>query len=130
MTATRTADTNISRNTEIASRFLERAAALTPAERERIATESFGSTAHTSSMLVIADELTTLKNRDREGRVTAFLVEAEQRIESLGLGAQLSGLFKAAVRAILVHDLPSCEKATRALYAPFESVIPFRSLTS
>jgi hypothetical protein len=130
MTATRTADTNISRNTEIASRFLDRAAALTAADRESIATESFGSSAHTSAMLVIADELTSMKNRDRAGRVTAFLVEAEQRIESMGLGAQLSGLLKAAVRAILVHDLPSCEKSTRTLYAPFEPIIPFQSLTT
>ena len=130
MTATRTAETNIGRNTEIASRFFDRAAAMTPADRERIATESFGSSAHTSAMLVIADELTTLKNRDREGRVTAFLVEAEQRIESMAFGAQLSGLVKAAVRSILVHDLPSCEKATRTLYAPFESIIPFQSLTT
>ena len=128
MTATGTAAANLTRNIEIASRFLERIESLSAADRARIATDSFGSTAHTSAMLTTADEITAQKNRDREGKLTAFLVDAEQRIDAMHLDPQVAGLVKGTLRAILVHDLPDRERATRQLYSAFEPVIPFDSL--
>lgn len=129
MTATKTAEANVSRNVEIANRFLERVESMPPAERARIATDSFGSSAHTSAMFTTADEITTQKNRDHEGKLTAFLVDAEQRIDAMHLDAQVAGLVKGAVRAILVHDLPDRDRATKQLYTAFEGVVPFGSLT-
>lgn len=128
MSATRAVESSISRNIEIASRFLDRLAAMPPAERGRLSAESFGSSAHTTAMLTTADEITTLKNKDRDGRLTAFLVEAEHRIDGLGVGAELGGLARGAVRAILAHDVAGQDSATRQLYSPFEKAIPFRSL--
>ena len=119
---------SIERNIDAANRFLERVAALTPAERERISTESFGSPAHTSALFSTADEITTVRNRDREGRVSSFLVDVERRVDGLGLPAEVGGLVKAATRAILVHDLPGRERATRQLYSPFDSVVPLQSV--
>jgi hypothetical protein len=130
MTATKTAEANLTRNVEIANRFLVRMESMPPAERARIATDSFGSSAHTSAMFATADEITTQKNRDREGTLTAFLVDAEQRIEAMHLDAQVAGLMKGAVRAILVHDLPDRDRATKQLYSAFEGVVPFVSLTT
>ena len=128
MTATKTTGANLTRNIDIAEAFLQRVAALSAADRARIGTESFGSAAHTSAMLSTADEITTLKNGDREGKLTAFLVDTEQRIDAMALGARVAGLVKSAVRAILVHDLPERDRATRLLYSPFEAVVPFASL--
>lgn len=127
MTATRTG-TNVDRSLEMAGRFLDRIERLPAAERGRIATESFGSSAHTGAMLAVADEVTTLRNKDREGHVSAFLVDAERRIDGMNLDARVGGLVKAAVRALVVHDFPGLEMATRQLYAPFEPVVPFASL--
>jgi hypothetical protein len=119
---------SIERNIDAANRFLERVAALTPAERERISTESFGSSAHMSAMFSTADEITTVRNRDREGKMSSFLVDVERRVDGLGLSAEVGGLVKAAARAILVHDLPGREQATRQLYSPFESVVPLQTV--
>jgi hypothetical protein len=129
MTATKTAEANLTRNVEIANRFLVRVESMPPAERARIATDSFGSSAHTSAMFTTADELTMQRNRDRDGKLTAFLVDAEQRIDAMHLDAQVAGLVKGAVRAILVHDLPDRDRATKQLYSAFEGVVPFVSLT-
>jgi|SRR5689334_2056556 len=129
MTATRTAAANLTRNIEIATRFLDGIQGMSAADRARITTDSFGSSAHTSAMLSTADEITTLKNQDREGKLMAFLVDAERRIDAMQLDTTVAGLVKAAARAILVYDLPDREKATRQLYGPFEGVIPFESLT-
>jgi len=129
MTATKTAGANLTRNIEIANRFLDRIESMAPGDRVRIGTDSFGSTAHTSAMLTTADEITEQKNRDRDGKLTAFLVEAEQRIDAMHLDTQVAGLVKGAVRAILVYDLPDRERATRQLYAAFEGVVPFANLT-
>jgi hypothetical protein len=129
MTATKMAEANLTRNVEMANRFVERVESMSSDERARIATDSFGSSAHTSAMLATADEITTQKNRDREGKLTAFLVEAEGRIDALHLDTQVAGLVKGAVRAILVHDLPDRDRATRQLYSAFEGVIPFVSLS-
>src|SRR5262245_8671278 len=129
MTATKTAGANLTRNIDIANRFLGRIESMPPADRARIGTDSFGSTAHTSAMLTTADEITTQKNRDREGKLTAFLVDAEQRIDALHLDTQVAGLVKGAVRAILVHDLPDRDRATKQLYGAFEGAVPFVSLT-
>jgi len=130
MTATKSAATNLTRDIEIANRFLDRVERMSPDDRARIATDSFGSTAHTSAMLTTADELTTLKTHDREGKLTAFLVDAERRIDAMHLDATVGGLVKSATRAILVHDLPDREKATKQLYGPFQGVIPFENLTT
>ena len=129
MTATKTAEANLTRNVEIANRFLVRIESMPPAERAGIPTDSFGSSAHTSAMLTTADEITTQKNRDRDGTLTAFLVDAERRIDEMHLDAQVAGLVKGAVRAILVHDLPDRDRATRQLYSAFEGAIPFVSLS-
>jgi hypothetical protein len=128
MTATNTGPSNIEHNVNIAERFVKRIEGMTPDDRARISTQSFGSTAHTSAMLTTADEITALKNKDRDGRLSAFLVDAEQRIDAMQLDATVGGLVKAAVRALLVHDLPDREKPTRQLYTPFEPIIPLRSL--
>jgi|SRR5689334_3338702 len=130
MTSTKTSAANLPRDIEIANRFLDSVERMSPADRGRIATDSFGSTAHTSAILTTADELTTLKTQDREGKLTAFLVDAERRIDAMHLDATVGGLVKAATRAILVHDLPDRDKATKQLYGPFQGIVPFESLTS
>jgi hypothetical protein len=128
MTATTPASSSVARNIELATKLLDRLEAIPAADRTNLSAESFGSADHTSAIMTVADELTTLKNKDREGKVTAFLVDAERRIDAMGLDAQHAGLVKAAARAILIHDLPGCEKPMRQLYAPFESIVPFSSL--
>jgi hypothetical protein len=122
MTGTQTQ--GIDRNIEAATRFLDRVAALPPADRERLSSDSFGSSAHTSAMMMVADEVTTVKNKDRQGRVSAFLVDMERRVEGMGLSAELGDLVKSAARAILVRDATGLERATRQLVAPFEQVMP------
>ena len=118
----------IDRNIEAASRFLDRLAALPPAERERIGTESFGSSAHTSAIFSTADEVTTLRNKDKDGRVSAFMLDIERRVEAMGLSAEVGNLAKAAARAILVQDRPGMERAVRQLYSPFDSVVPIKAV--
>lgn len=133
MTPTETSmDTSsrIDRNTQLAGRFLDALAALDADARARVDTSNFGTHAHTSAMLTVADEITTLRNRDADGRVGQFLVAAEQRIMDLGLDAETDALAKAAVRAILVHDLAPATTATQQLYGPFEGVIPLATLSS
>jgi hypothetical protein len=112
------------RNIEAASRFLDRVTTLAPTERDRISRDSFGSSGHTSAMMMVADEVTTLRNKDREGRVSAFLVDIEQRVEGMQLSAELGDLVKGAARAILVRDAAGLERATRQLISPFEEVMP------
>lgn len=119
---------SVDRNIEAATRFLERIAALPPADRERLGTESFGTSAHTAAMLSTADEVTTLRNKDRDGRVSAFLVDLEQRVDGLGLSAEVGNLVKGAARAILVQNQPGMDRAARQLYAPFETVIPLKTV--
>jgi hypothetical protein len=114
----------IDRNIEAASRFLDRVTTLAPTERDRISRDSFGSSGHTSAMMMVADEVTTLRNKDREGRVSAFLVDIEQRVEGMRLSAELGDLVKGAARAILVRDAAGLERATRQLISPFEEVMP------
>jgi hypothetical protein len=75
-------------------------------------------------MMMVADEVTTLRNKDREGRVSAFLVDIEQRVEGMQLSAELGDLVKGAARAILVRDAAGLERATRQLISPFEEVMP------
>lgn len=115
---------SIDRNIEAASRFLDRVTTLPPADRERIVRDRFGSSAHTSAMMMIADEITTLRNKDRQGRVGAFLVDIEQRVEGMNLAPEIGDLVKGAARAILVHNSPGLERATRQLISPFEEVMP------
>ena len=112
----------IDKNIEAASRFLDRVVSLAPAERERISKETFGSSAHTSAIMMVADEVTTLKNKDRQGRVSAFLVDLERRVEGMNLPPELGDLVKSGARAILVQSAPGLDKATRQLLAPFETV--------
>jgi hypothetical protein len=97
---------------------------LPPAERDRISREKFGSSAHTSAMMMVADEVTTLRNRDRQGRVGAFLVEVERRVEAMNLPPEVGDLVKGATRAILVRNAEGLERATRQLISPFEEVLP------
>lgn len=112
----------IDRNIEAASRFLDKVGALTPAERENISRDSFGSSAHTSAMMMIADEVTTLKNKDREGRVSAFLVDLERKVDGMSLSPELGDLVKGAARAILVQNATGLERATRQLISPFQGL--------
>lgn len=123
MTGTQTGA--IDRNIDAANRFIERVQTLAPAERERIARESFGSSAHTSAMMMVADEVSALKNKDREGRVSSFLVDLERRVDGMGLPPELGDLVKAAARGLLVEGTPGFDRATRQLYSPFEQVLPF-----
>ena len=122
MTGTQTQ--SIDRNIAAASRFLDLVTTLSPANRERITRESFGSSAHTSAMMMIADEITTLRNKDRQGRVGAFLVDVERRVEEMNLTPEQGDLVKGAARAILVQNNPELERATRQLISPFEEVMP------
>jgi len=116
----------IDRNIEAATRFLDRVAALPLADFERIAKDSFGSAAHTSAMMMVADEVTSLKNKDRQGRVSVFLVDLERKVDSMNLKPELGDLVKSAARSILVQDAAGLERATRQLFSPFEQVIPQR----
>ena len=113
----------IDRNIEAASRFLDRVTSLTPADRELITKESFGNSAHTSAIMMVADEVTSLKNKDKQGRVSAFLVDLERRVDEMSLPTELGGLVKSAARAILVRDASGLERASRQLMSPFEQVI-------
>lgn len=122
MTGTQTQ--SIDRNIEAASRFLDRVTTLAPADRERITRESFGSSAHTSAIMMIADEVTTLRNKDRQGRVSAFLVDVERRVDGMSLEPELGDLVKGAARAILVRNSAGLERATRQLISPFDNVMP------
>ena len=115
---------SIDRNIEAANRFLDRVTTLAPAERDRISRENFGSSAHTSAMMMVADEVTTLRNRDRQGRVSAFLVDVERRVDGMKLSPEQGDLVKGAARAILVRDASGMERATRQLLSPFEEVMP------
>ena len=122
MTGTQTQSIDL--NIEAASRFLDRVTTLSPANREQIARDSFGSSAHTSAMMMIADEITTMRNKDRQGRLGAFLVEVERRVEGMNLTPELGDLVKGAARAILVRNNPGLERATRQLISPFEEALP------
>lgn len=115
---------SIDRNIEAASRFLDRVTSLPPADRDRIARDSFGSSAHTSAMMMIADEITMLRNQDRQGRVGSFLVDVERRVDGMNLAPEMGDLVKGAARAILVRNHPGLERATRQLISPFEQVMP------
>ena len=115
---------SIDRNIEAASRFLDRVTTLSPANREQIARDRFGSSAHTSAMMMIADEITTMRNKDREGRIGAFLVDVERRVDGMNLPPELGDLVKGAARAILVRNSPGLERATRQLISPFEEAMP------
>ena len=68
MTGTQTQ--GFDRNIEAATRFLDRVAALPVADRERIANDSFGRAGHTSAIMMVADEVTSVKNKDRQGRIS------------------------------------------------------------
>ena len=122
MTGTQTQ--SIDRNIDAANRFLDQVTTLSPADRERIGRESFGSSAHTSAMMMIADEITTLRNKDRQGRVSAFLVDIERRVEGMNLEPEMGDLVKGAARAILVRNNAGLEHATRQLISPFDEVMP------
>jgi hypothetical protein len=113
----------IDRNIEAARRFLDRVTSLTPADRELISKESFGSSAHTSAIMMVADEVTSLKNKDKQGRVSAFLVDLERRVDGMSLPTELGDLVKSGARAILVRDASGLERASRQLMSPFEQVI-------
>ena len=118
----------IDRNIDAAARFLDRVKDLSPSERARVSRESFGSSAHTSAMMMIADEVSALKNKDRDGRVSSFLVELEQRVDEMGLDAEAGDLVKAAARALLVKGASGLDRATRQVYMPFEQVVPYPSV--
>jgi hypothetical protein len=117
----------VDRNIEAATRFLDRVSALSPADRDRISRDSFGSSPHTSAIMVVADEVTTMKNKDRQGRVSAFLVDLERRVEGMGLAPELGDLVKSAARAILVQNAAGLERATKQLMSPFDQVMPPRA---
>ena len=122
MTGTETQ--SIDRNIEAANRFLDRVTTLTPTDRDRITRERFGTTAHTTAMMMVADEVTTLRNKDRQGRVSAFLVDIERRVEGMQLPPELGDLVKGAARAMLVRNTTGLERATRELISPFDEVLP------
>jgi len=125
MTGTETQ--SVDRNIEAAARFLDQVTALAPTDRDRIRGDTFGTSAHTSALMMVADEVTTRRNKDKQGRVSAFLVDVERRVDELKLPAEVGDLVKGAARALLVQDAPGLERATRQLLSPFEQVIPGRS---
>lgn len=127
MTGTQTQ--GIDRHIDAANRFLDQVRALSPAERERISRETFGTSAHTSAMMMVADEVSALKNKDRAGRVSSFLVDVERRVDGMGLEPEIGDLVKAAARGLLVEGAPGLERASQQLYTPFEAVVP-RSVSS
>ena len=122
MTGTQTQ--SVDRNIEAANRFLDRVTTLAPAERDRLSRDSFGSSAHTSAMMMVADEVTTLRNKDRQGRVSAFLVDVERRVDGMKLSPEQADLVKGAARAILVRNAAGLERAAQQLLSPFEKVMP------
>ena len=116
------------RSIQMADAFLDRLAALPPDARARVQTSVLGTSRHTGAQLATADEITTLKNRDREGRLGQYIVDAERRVAEMGLPQDVDTLARAAVRAILVSHLPNRESMTKALYEPFEGVVPWQGL--
>ena len=121
------ADT-LERQMQMADSFMERLRTLPPDARGRIQMTALGSAKYTGALMSTADELTTLKNRDRDGRLGQYIVDAERRVTEMGLPPAVDSLAKAAVRAILVSHLPGRESATKALYEPFEGVVPMETL--
>jgi hypothetical protein len=117
----------VDQSIDAASRFLDRVSALAPADRQRISPDSFGSSPHTSAMMMVVDEVTAMKNKDRQGRVSAFLVELERRVDGMNLSPELGDLVKGAARAILVQNAAGLERATKQLLSPFEGVMPPRA---
>jgi hypothetical protein len=115
---------SIDRNIEAASRFLDKVTTLAPTARERIARDHFGNSEHTSAIMMVADEVTSLRNQDRQGKVSAFLVDVERRVDEMKLAPELGDLVKGAVRAMLVRNNEGLERATRRLISPFEEAIP------
>lgn len=122
MTGTQTQ--GIDRNIAAANRFLEQVRGLNATDLERINRETFGSSAHTAAMMAVADEVSALKNKDRAGRVSGFLVDLERRVDGMGLKPELGDLVKAAARGLLVDGAPGLDRASRQLYQPFENVVP------
>ncbi|HKG91147.1 MAG TPA: hypothetical protein VKA84_04625 [Gemmatimonadaceae bacterium] len=118
----------LERNIHMADAFLARLRTLPPDARARIPTTALGSSRHTGALMATADELTTLRNRDRDGRLGQFIVDVEQRMAEMGLPQDVDSLAKAAVRAILTQHLPGRESATKTLYEPFEGVVPYQTL--
>ena len=117
----------VDQNIEAAGRFLDRVSALSAADREQISRDSFGSSAHTSAIMMVADEVTAMKNKDRQGRVSAFLVDLERRVDGMALSPELGDLVKSAARAILVRNAAGLERASKQLMSPFDQVIPQRA---
>lgn len=117
----------VDRNIEAATRFLDRVSALSATDRERISSDSFGSSQHTSAMMMVADEVTAIRNKDRQGRVSAFLVDLERRVDAMSLAPEQGDLVKSAARAILVQNAAGLERATRQLMSPFEQIMPSRA---
>ena len=113
-----------------AENFLTRLSSLDESARAKIDRSAFGNPKHTGAMMMTADEITTLRAKDKDNRLSHFLVDAEQRIAGLNLPKDEESLTKAAVRALVVSHLPGREGPTRDLYAPFEPVIPRGSLAS
>jgi hypothetical protein len=118
----------LTRSIASADNFLTRLSALDAAARERIDRTAFGNPKHTGALMMTADEITTLRAKDKDDRLAQFLVDAERRIADLHLPKDHESLTKAAVRALVVQHLPGREGPTRDLYAPFEPVIPIGSL--
>ena len=113
-----------------ADRFLDRLAGLGDADRARIDRSAFGNPKHTGALMMTADEITTLRGKDKDDCLAEFLVKAERRIADLNLPKDHESLTKAAVRALVVQHLPGREVPTRDLYAPFEAVIPRNTLVA
>src|SRR5690349_15062853 len=124
---TNTQTQSVDRNIQAAEHFLDQVIALPPTDRDRIRRDTFGTTAHTSALMMVADEVTTRRNKAKQGRVSAFLVDVERRVDGLHLSAEVGDLVKGATRALLVQDAPGLERATKQLLSPFEQVIPARS---
>jgi hypothetical protein len=119
---------SLTKSIAMANKSLERIATLSEADRQKVDRSAFGTSKHTNAVFNTADEITSLRSKDKDNCLAAFLVDAEKRIADMKLDRELESLTKAAVRALALQYLPGREAPTRDLYAPFEKVIPRDSL--
>ena len=117
----------LTRNEQMADRFLQSLADMSPDERRRISTASLGTPPHSNTVFAMTDAI-SLSGGSLQDDIREYVAKAEQKIAAMDLGPDLSSLVKHAVRAILVRDLLKTPVDTRELYAPFEAVIPHEKL--
>ena len=78
---------------------------------------------------IAVDGAMSTAGRGPSARMREFAQQADGLISKHNLPPEIAALAQAAVAAILVRNLPGQERNLTTIYAPFEPVVPFTSLT-